>query len=74
MNFGDDTFITPPKAARGIIERATEAGIGLEVEAFDVGHVVTAVRWLERRRDPGRRCGSTSCSECRVASTPRPRR
>jgi len=39
MNFGDDTFITPPKAARGIIERATGAGIGLEVEAFDVGHV-----------------------------------
>ena len=47
MNFGDDTFITPPKAARGIIERATGAGIGLEVEAFDVGHVATAVRWLE---------------------------
>jgi 3-keto-5-aminohexanoate cleavage enzyme len=47
MNFGDDTFITPPPAARGIIARATEAGIGLEVEAFDVGHVVSAVRWLE---------------------------
>src|SRR5690242_17842787 len=37
MNFGDDTFITPPPAARGIIKRATDAGIGLEVEAFDVG-------------------------------------
>jgi 3-keto-5-aminohexanoate cleavage enzyme len=48
MNFGDDTFITPPPAARGIIERATQAGIGLEVEAFDVGHVATAVRWLEQ--------------------------
>ena len=47
MNFGDETFITPPPAARGIIERATRAGIGLEVEAFDVGHVVSAVRWLE---------------------------
>ena len=47
MNFGDDTFITPPRAARGIIERALQAGIGLEVEAFDVGHVVSAVRWLE---------------------------
>jgi 3-keto-5-aminohexanoate cleavage enzyme len=47
MNFGDETFITPPPAARGIIERASQAGIGLEVEAFDVGHVVTAVRWLE---------------------------
>ncbi len=47
MNFGDETFITPPPAARGIIERAIAAGIGLEVEAFDVGHVVSAVRWLE---------------------------
>jgi 3-keto-5-aminohexanoate cleavage enzyme len=48
MNFGDETFITPPPAARGIIERAQQAGIGLEVEAFDVGHVVSAVRWLEQ--------------------------
>ncbi len=47
MNFGDETFITPPPAARGIIKRATDAGIGLEVEAFDVGHVATAVRWVE---------------------------
>jgi 3-keto-5-aminohexanoate cleavage enzyme len=47
MNFGDETFITPPPAGRGIIERATGAGIALEVEAFDVGHVISAVRWLE---------------------------
>jgi 3-keto-5-aminohexanoate cleavage enzyme len=47
MNFGDETFITPPPAGRGIIERALEQGIALEVEAFDVGHVVSAVRWLE---------------------------
>ncbi len=47
MNFGDDTFVTPPPAARGIIEKALGSGIGLEVEAFDVGHVVSAVRWLE---------------------------
>ena len=47
MNFGDDTFITPPAAGRGIIERATDAGIALEVEAFDVGHVISAMRWLE---------------------------
>jgi 3-keto-5-aminohexanoate cleavage enzyme len=47
MNFGDETFITPPPAGRGIIARATAAGIGLEVEAFDVGHVISAVRWLE---------------------------
>jgi 3-keto-5-aminohexanoate cleavage enzyme len=48
MNFGDETFITPPPAGRGIIERATQAGIGLEVEVFDVGHVISAVRWLEQ--------------------------
>lgn len=53
MNFGDDTFITPPQAARGIISRALDAGIGLEVEAFDVGHVVSAVRWVEDGVIPG---------------------
>jgi 3-keto-5-aminohexanoate cleavage enzyme len=47
MNFGDETFITPPPAGRGIVERALGMGIGLEVECFDVGHVVSAVRWLE---------------------------
>jgi 3-keto-5-aminohexanoate cleavage enzyme len=47
MNFGDETFITPPPAGRGIVARALERGIGLEVEVFDVGHVVSAVRWLE---------------------------
>ena len=48
MNFGDETFITPPPAGRGIVERATSMGIALEVECFDVGHVVSAVRWLEQ--------------------------
>jgi 3-keto-5-aminohexanoate cleavage enzyme len=48
MNFGDETFITPPPAGRGIAKRATDEGIALEVEAFDVGHVVSAVRWLEK--------------------------
>jgi 3-keto-5-aminohexanoate cleavage enzyme len=47
MNFGDDTFITPPPAGRGIAKRALSMGIGLEVEAFDVGHVISAVRWLK---------------------------
>jgi 3-keto-5-aminohexanoate cleavage enzyme len=48
MNFGDETFITPPPAGRGIAERATGMEIALEVETFDVGHVVSAVRWLEQ--------------------------
>jgi 3-keto-5-aminohexanoate cleavage enzyme len=47
MNFGDDTFITPPAAGRGIVERAKQLGIALEVEAFEVGHVISAIRWLE---------------------------
>jgi 3-keto-5-aminohexanoate cleavage enzyme len=53
MNFGDETFITPPPAGRGIVARALERGIGLEVEVFDVGHVVSAVRWLEQGLLPG---------------------
>jgi 3-keto-5-aminohexanoate cleavage enzyme len=48
MNFGDETFITPPPAGRGIVERAQGMGIALEVECFDVGHVVSAVRWIEQ--------------------------
>lgn len=48
MNFGDETFITPPPAGRGIVERARSQGIALEVEVFDVGHVISAVRWLEQ--------------------------
>jgi 3-keto-5-aminohexanoate cleavage enzyme len=48
MNFGDETFITPPPAGRGIVARAQEQGIALEVECFDVGHVVSAVRWIDQ--------------------------
>jgi 3-keto-5-aminohexanoate cleavage enzyme len=47
MNFGEETFITPPPAGKGIVKRALDAQIALEVEAFDVGHVVSAVRWLD---------------------------
>ncbi len=53
MNFGDETFITPPPAGRGIAKRALEQGLALEVEVFDVGHVVSAVRWLEQGVIPG---------------------
>ena len=53
MNFGDETFITPPPAGRGIARRAQEEGIALEVEVFDVGHVVSAVKWLEDGVIPG---------------------
>jgi 3-keto-5-aminohexanoate cleavage enzyme len=48
MNFGEDPFVTVPADARRVVERATELGIGLEAEMFDVGHVVAAVRMVER--------------------------
>lgn len=47
MNFGDETFITSPPAARKIISQAHLQGTILEVEAFEVGHVVSALRLLE---------------------------
>ena len=52
MNFGEDLFVTAPADARRVIERATALGIGLEAEMFDVGHVVQAVRMLERGELP----------------------
>jgi 3-keto-5-aminohexanoate cleavage enzyme len=48
LNFGDEAFVTTHPDALDIISRAAQKGIGLEVEAFDVGHVVQAVRMLER--------------------------
>jgi 3-keto-5-aminohexanoate cleavage enzyme len=52
MNFGEEPFVTVPADARGVVERAGELGIGLETEMFDVGHVVQAVRMLERGELP----------------------
>ncbi|MFD5567517.1 BKACE family enzyme [Streptomyces cadmiisoli] len=53
MNFGDGTFITSPAAGREIITRARTRHIPLEVEAFEVGHVISAVRLLEEGLLPG---------------------
>jgi 3-keto-5-aminohexanoate cleavage enzyme len=47
MNFGDDLFATTLPQTRDVIARGRELGVGFEVEAFDVGHVVTAVRLLD---------------------------
>jgi 3-keto-5-aminohexanoate cleavage enzyme len=52
MNFGEDPFVTVPADARRVVDRAAELGIGLEAEMFDVGHVVAAVRMLERGELP----------------------
>src|SRR5262245_47931270 len=48
MNFGEDPFVTVPADARRVVEQAREREIGLEAEMFDVGHVVAAVRMVER--------------------------
>ena len=52
MNFGEDPFVTVPADARRVVARAEELGIGLEAEMFDVGHVIAAVRMLERGELP----------------------
>ncbi len=46
LNFGEEAFVTIRPHGLGIIEQAERAGIGLEVEAFEVGHVYEAVRML----------------------------
>jgi 3-keto-5-aminohexanoate cleavage enzyme len=52
LNFGEEPFVTVPADARRVVERAGTLGIGLEAEMFDVGHVVQAVRMLERGELP----------------------
>jgi 3-keto-5-aminohexanoate cleavage enzyme len=52
MNFGEEPFVTVPADARRAVERAATHGIGLEAEMFDVGHVIQAVRMLERGELP----------------------
>jgi 3-keto-5-aminohexanoate cleavage enzyme len=52
MNFGEDPFVTVPADARQVVERTGELGIALEAETFDVGHVVQAVRMVERGELP----------------------
>jgi len=52
MNFGEEPFVTVPSDARRVAERAATHGIGLEAEMFDVGHVIQAVRMLERGELP----------------------
>lgn len=53
LNFGEESFITTFPQSRGIAKRAEEAGIALEVEAFEVGHVTAAVAMHERGELPG---------------------
>jgi 3-keto-5-aminohexanoate cleavage enzyme len=43
LNFFADLFPTLPHEAEAIAKAATERGIGLEVEAFEIGHIDTAV-------------------------------
>lgn len=52
LNFGDEAFVTIRPHGLGIIRQAEAAGIGLEVEAFEVGHVYEAVRMLRNGELP----------------------
>ena len=52
LNFGEEPFVTIPADARRVVERAGALDIALEAEMFDVGHVVQAVRMLERGELP----------------------
>ena len=52
MNFGADVFVTSPADCRRVIARAGTLKVGLEVEVFDVGHVLEAVRLLRNGELP----------------------
>ena len=73
MNFGEELFVTSPPDARRLIERATELGIGLEAEMFDVGHVSRRCA-CSSGASSRRRCARTSSSACPAGSTRRRRR
>lgn len=48
LNFGDAPFVTTPAETARVIEVATSYGKPLEVEAFDLGHVVAGAALVER--------------------------
>lgn len=52
LNFGDEAFVTTRPQMHELIEAAIQAGIGLEVEAFEVGHVYEAVQMVQRGELP----------------------
>ena len=72
MNFGDETFICLRRRRRGSSSACSMPGIALEVEAFDLGHVVGAVRWLDE--DPPVADADQPRLWRAAASTRRPRR
>jgi 3-keto-5-aminohexanoate cleavage enzyme len=53
MNFGDDLFLTSRADGLRVASAARAAGVELEVEAFDLGHVHTALRMHRRGELPG---------------------
>jgi 3-keto-5-aminohexanoate cleavage enzyme len=46
LNFGDEVFATSRPDSIVAAQKARRLGIGIEVEAFDVGHVLAAARML----------------------------
>lgn len=45
VNYGDEVFATTAPQTRQIAEAANEAGIQLEVEAFEISHIEAALRF-----------------------------
>ncbi len=45
LNFGEDLFPTTFEETRNIASRTLDLGIALEIEAFELGHVDTALRF-----------------------------
>jgi len=52
-NFGEDLFPTTLEETRGVARRALDLGIALEIEAFELGHVDTALWFHEEGVIPG---------------------
>lgn len=53
MNFGDDLFLTSRPDGLRVAAASQAAGVALEVEAFDLGHVHAALRMHARGELPG---------------------
>lgn len=53
LNFDDDVFVTSRPNSIAVAARARALGIGMEIEVFDVGHMLAASRMLREGHLPG---------------------
>jgi 3-keto-5-aminohexanoate cleavage enzyme len=71
LNFGDDIFITSRGDSLRVVTAAAAAGVELEVEAFELGHIHQALRMLERGElNPPLRVNAVFGVPGAVAATP----